>query len=314
MKAIVILLTAVLPCLLACGASAQGVPGAISYQGKLTDSSGQNVPDGNYSMRFKLFDAQNAGNLLWDSGAMTVATSGGVFTVELQPISSSTLSTSSVWLETTVGPSTLPRVKLASAPFALRAADLSLPFSKSQTSVSELLSVTNTGTGRAARFEVNNTSNLNAAVRVDSNSQASALWCNSTGYGKGMYAASSQAGDAIHGLASGTGVAGRFQVSSATNSSDALLADTSGTGNAGSFSITNLANTTSAVYGTTNGSGPAIEGHTTGTGRAGYFEIDNTSSSTPAVYATTNGTTYSLTAINSTSGNYASLGGGSYGL
>jgi len=114
--------------LVACLAGAAGVPNAISYQGKLTDSSGVSVPDGNHSMRFKLFDAQTLGTQLWDSGDTSVSTTGGVFTVQLgttpNPINSATLTTDNVWLETTVGPSTLPRVQLLSSPFALRAADL----------------------------------------------------------------------------------------------------------------------------------------------------------------------------------------------
>ena len=114
--------------LVACFTGAAGVPNAISYQGKLTDSSGVAVPDGSYTMRFKLFDAQTLGNQLWDSGDTSVSTTGGVFTVQLgttpnPPINSATLTTDTVWLETTVASSTLPRVKLLSVPFALRSAD-----------------------------------------------------------------------------------------------------------------------------------------------------------------------------------------------
>ena len=72
-------------------AFAQGVPTSITYQGRLTDSQNHPVPDGSREMEFTLFDAESEGNQLWDSGTMTVATSGGVFTVVLQPISPSVL-------------------------------------------------------------------------------------------------------------------------------------------------------------------------------------------------------------------------------
>ncbi len=132
-------------------ARAQAVPGSISYQGKLTDSTGKIVPDDTYSMQFKLFDAPTGGNLLWDSGAMSVSTSGGVFTVQLQTITSSTLTKPDVWLETTVTGKQIPRVKLSSAPFALRAGDITLPFARSLGDPGILFSITNTSTGSALR-------------------------------------------------------------------------------------------------------------------------------------------------------------------
>lgn len=292
----------------------QGVPSSVSYQGKLTDSSGAIVPDGTYSTEFKLYDAESGGAMLWDSKPMSVSVTDGIFTVALQAIYTETLSTSSVWLETTVATTVLPRVKLQSVPFAIRSDDLVVPFSKSVSNTSTLLSLTNTGSGRAAYFKIDNTSSLNTAVRVDSNGQASAIWANSTGYGKGLYATSTDRGDAVGALNSGLGTAGRFQINNAANAEDALIATTSGTGNAGSFSITNAASTVPAIYSSTSGTGAGIEGYTTGTGYAGYFHIGNSGSNSPAVYALTNGTSYALTATNTTFNNYASLGGNTYSL
>jgi len=105
----------------------QGIPESITYQGKLTDSSGVPVPDGQRSMQFKLFNAETAGTQLWDSGAMNIVTTGGIFSVALgatptPPITSSTLTSDNIWIEVTVGADLpLPRNKFSSVPFALRA-------------------------------------------------------------------------------------------------------------------------------------------------------------------------------------------------
>lgn len=59
------------------GSSRADIPKAISYQGKVTDSGGTPVADGNYTMRFRLYDAATGGMVQWDSGNQTVAVSGG---------------------------------------------------------------------------------------------------------------------------------------------------------------------------------------------------------------------------------------------
>lgn len=103
------------------------VPSSITYQGKLTDSSGVPVPDGSRAMTFRLYSAQSGGTLFWNSGVMNVVTTGGVFSAALgasptPPLGSSVLASGEVWLEVQVGTDApLPRVKLHSAPYALRA-------------------------------------------------------------------------------------------------------------------------------------------------------------------------------------------------
>jgi len=37
----------------------------MNYQGRLTDSSGNALPDGQYTLEFRLFDAATAGNEVW---------------------------------------------------------------------------------------------------------------------------------------------------------------------------------------------------------------------------------------------------------
>lgn len=180
---------------IASGASlAQSVPTSITYQGKLTDAAGQPVTDGSRSMQFRLYSASSGGALLWDSGALNIVTTGGVFSVALgspptPAISSSTLGSGDVWIEVKVGTdSPLPRAKLSSAPFALRAGDLALPFSKT---------VTSSPTFTPA-FEVKNTT-ANYAIRGEANnaSFAGVMGAN-TGSGFGVYG-HSQSGTAVRG-------------------------------------------------------------------------------------------------------------------
>lgn len=75
-------------CLLTAGlASAQiaGPPNRIDYQGQVLDSSGNplaNTTPTNYTMQFRLWDAQTGGTLVW-SESQTVTVSKGAFSVRL---------------------------------------------------------------------------------------------------------------------------------------------------------------------------------------------------------------------------------------
>ncbi len=59
------------------------IPPMISYQGKVTDSGGVPVPDGDYPMWFTLYDVDAGGAPLWDSGDTLLALAGGVFNILL---------------------------------------------------------------------------------------------------------------------------------------------------------------------------------------------------------------------------------------
>ncbi len=99
------------------------VPRQISYQGRLTDESGQALPNGSYVMDFAIYPSPTGGTPVWEETGRVVAVSGGLFTTMLgkdQPLPSAGLP-ATAWLETRVGGVTLtPRVLLVSAPFALR--------------------------------------------------------------------------------------------------------------------------------------------------------------------------------------------------
>jgi hypothetical protein len=96
---------------------AQGVTQPFTYQGFLRQG-GAPLNNPSQSMRFRIYNALTGGTMLWDSGALTVNVSNGLFTVQLNP-------PVSVWtgadrfLEIQVGTTTLtPRVRLGATPYA----------------------------------------------------------------------------------------------------------------------------------------------------------------------------------------------------
>ena len=68
------------------------IPRTISYQGVLTDNVGVIVPNGYYSITFRLYDASSGGSLLWEETQSVLVTSGRYEvilgnTVSLDPLS-----------------------------------------------------------------------------------------------------------------------------------------------------------------------------------------------------------------------------------
>jgi hypothetical protein len=99
------------------------IPQTISYQGILTDASGTAVPDGNYELTFKLYDAATGGMELW-SEEQSVAVNNGIFNVILGSITPLTLSFDRLyWLGVTVGQDSelTPRIELTASAYSLNA-------------------------------------------------------------------------------------------------------------------------------------------------------------------------------------------------
>jgi hypothetical protein len=60
------------------------IPEVMGYQGRVTDNGGNPVPNGDYVMRFHIYDNPGgSGSPLWDSGPHAVPVSDGVFSVML---------------------------------------------------------------------------------------------------------------------------------------------------------------------------------------------------------------------------------------
>jgi hypothetical protein len=103
------------------------IPRLISYQGRLTDVSGNPVTDGAYQVRFRIYDAASGGSTLWDNGSVSVTVTNGVFSYALgqaTALPANLFDNSAVrWLGVTVGAGTeiTPRTQLVSTAYAFHA-------------------------------------------------------------------------------------------------------------------------------------------------------------------------------------------------
>ncbi|MFZ1731283.1 MAG: hypothetical protein WBQ23_09585 [Bacteroidota bacterium] len=98
----------------------------ISYQGVLTDISGQPVANGSHSLTFALYDAQTGGAALW-SEVQNATTTNGVFNVQLGRATALTLPFDrQYWLGIRVetGAELTPRSPLNMVPYAIHASSI----------------------------------------------------------------------------------------------------------------------------------------------------------------------------------------------
>lgn len=99
------------------------VPEKISYQGVLTDAGGVPVPNGNYNLKFAIYNVASGGTALWTEN-QSVQVTNGLFNVNLGEVASLTLPFNEpYWLGVTVGTGTelTPRVELTAAGYSLNA-------------------------------------------------------------------------------------------------------------------------------------------------------------------------------------------------
>ena len=100
------------------------VPRTMSYQGVLRDDDGNTVPDDSYSIEFNIYDVEVGGTSLWTE-TQSVDVRDGLFNVILGSTTPLDIDFDvQYWLGITIeAESELdPRIKLTSAPYALRAA------------------------------------------------------------------------------------------------------------------------------------------------------------------------------------------------
>lgn len=98
------------------------VPHLLNYQGRLTDASGKPLADGTQAITFRIYDAETAGNLLWEE-TQSIATQKGIFNVLLGSVTSLNLTFDKPYfLEIKVGIEVMsPRQRITSAGYAIRA-------------------------------------------------------------------------------------------------------------------------------------------------------------------------------------------------
>jgi hypothetical protein len=98
------------------------VPHLINYQGRLTDSGGTPL-NGSYNLTFRIYDAETAGNLLWEETQTGIAIQRGIFSILLGSVQNLSLAFDKPYfLEIKVGEELMsPRQRISSVGYALRA-------------------------------------------------------------------------------------------------------------------------------------------------------------------------------------------------
>jgi hypothetical protein len=103
------------------GAEAITIPQMLSYQGKLTDTLGQPVPNGNYQLTFRLYTQPTGGSAFW-SEPQTIMVKSGLFSALLGAVTplGSLPDAGALYLSLQVAadPELSPRLRIASAAYA----------------------------------------------------------------------------------------------------------------------------------------------------------------------------------------------------
>jgi hypothetical protein len=108
--------------MLSVGLAQAQLPRVISYQGLLTQPSGEPVNDGNYQLVMRLFNAESGGTLLWEENHSTLVKRGlfNIYLGDQIPLTGVNMA-GPLFLETAiVGGPVFPRTRIAMVPMAIR--------------------------------------------------------------------------------------------------------------------------------------------------------------------------------------------------
>jgi hypothetical protein len=128
----ILLTLAAAPCLLPATAGAQAVatPALMNFQGRIARPDGTPVANGNYSIRFSLYNALTGGTKLWEQTVNPVTVRNGTFAAQLNVganfqngATAATLFNGNLWLEIKIGADAAltPRQQLVSVAYAQKA-------------------------------------------------------------------------------------------------------------------------------------------------------------------------------------------------
>lgn len=102
------------------------MPRTMSYQGLLTDGSGNFIPDGNHALTLKLYETASGGSAVYEESHSTAVIKGlfGVIIGSISPLPASLTFDKAYYLGVAVngGAELVPRSALSAAPYALYAA------------------------------------------------------------------------------------------------------------------------------------------------------------------------------------------------
>jgi len=110
------------------------IPYLISFQGRITDSTGV-LPESDYLLTFRIYDAAVGGTVLWSSGAQLKHVSNGLFTHQLGsavPLPVDLFDSDSVrylGVQVEADPELTPRTQMISTPYAFHAHSADLAYS-----------------------------------------------------------------------------------------------------------------------------------------------------------------------------------------
>jgi hypothetical protein len=100
------------------------IPQMLSYQGKLTDTLGQPVPNGNHQLTFRLYTQPTGGSAIWTE-AQTIPVVGGLFSALLGAVTpiSSVPGGGALYLslQVAINPELTPRLRIASSAYSYKA-------------------------------------------------------------------------------------------------------------------------------------------------------------------------------------------------
>jgi hypothetical protein len=174
------------------GYATAGINQKINFQGKLVNSSGLNVSDGNYDVVFTLYDDPSAGSTIWtetwNSGTSQVSVTDGIFRVALgthSSMASVDFNQDALYLGVKVGADSemTPRIRFTSVPYAFVAktvVDDALDFAQLKDQLNLDASTTITA-DNAEVFTISNTGTGNSFVVEDMANDTTPFVINSSG-------------------------------------------------------------------------------------------------------------------------------------
>ncbi len=266
------------------GVASAEIPQVLGYQGRITDNSGVPVADGTYAARFRIYDDETAGALLWDSNDDSVVVAAGAFSVMLGESPQPTLSLAfdeDYWLLVTFdGEDQTPRKRLGSVGYAYMASGIVPGTEMVDSRNNPILKGTNLGTGAGLRGDSEQGDGVRGQSSATDGKGVYGISTATTGqtYGGSFESSSSTYGRGVFAWAKGTTgqAVGVYGVSSSP-SGYAILGEadaTTGT-NYGVYGKTN----SSSGYGVlgeavaTTGTDYGVYGKTNSTdGYGGYFD------------------------------------------
>ncbi|MFN7831795.1 MAG: hypothetical protein ACK5Q2_07400, partial [Bacteroidota bacterium] len=108
-------------CLLG-GLNIAGAQAGLIIQGAIQNSSGAPMPNGNYSLSFRLYEAESGGTPVWSETQPSVPVTSGLYTVSLGAVTPLTAPFDKIYylgVSVNGGNELIPRARLSSSPYAM---------------------------------------------------------------------------------------------------------------------------------------------------------------------------------------------------